>query len=159
QLCWQTFVDLPGSDLGIASLVHIAEPPDLTALPPPQAPAVPQPVTKDFTAHLLFQGWVGDNDTNNTYVEHTPGSDEGWAVSDGAGNDKIHMNYPDFGVEAVPGYGLAQVIYDSCVEGKSVDPAFYNLAANKFSIHLKRVNFDGNAVTLKLRLVYTPDSA
>ena len=31
QLCWQTFVDDPGRELGIAELVHIAQPADLRA--------------------------------------------------------------------------------------------------------------------------------
>jgi hypothetical protein len=56
QLYWQIFVDLPGNDLGIANLVHIAEPPDFSSLPPPDTPALTQPVAKAFTAHLSFQG-------------------------------------------------------------------------------------------------------
>lgn len=32
-LCWETFVDEPGGDLGLASLVHIASPADLLPLP------------------------------------------------------------------------------------------------------------------------------
>ena len=32
-LCWETFVDEPGSDLGLANLVHIAQPPDLLPVP------------------------------------------------------------------------------------------------------------------------------
>ncbi|CAG9226243.1 conserved hypothetical protein [Paraburkholderia sabiae] len=156
QLCWQTYLDLPGSDLGIASLVHIAEPPDLAAIPPPEAPVIPQPITKDHTVRLFFQGWVGDNDTNNTYVEHGAESDDGWAVSDGAGNDKIHMNYPAYTVEAVPGFELTQVVYDSCIEGKMVEPEFVGLTPTTFGIHLKRVNFDGDAITLNLKLVYSP---
>ena len=75
SLCWQTYVDLPGADLGISNLVHIAEPPDLAALPHPQQPAMPENITKDFTMKIFFQGWVGDNDTNNTYIEHGPLSD------------------------------------------------------------------------------------
>lgn len=35
-LSWQTFVDDPGRELGIANLVHIAEPPNLANIPHPQ---------------------------------------------------------------------------------------------------------------------------
>lgn len=35
-LSWQTFVDDPGRELGVAELVHIAEPPNLANIPHPQ---------------------------------------------------------------------------------------------------------------------------
>ena len=81
QLCWQTYVDLPGFDLGLGNLVHLSEPPDYSGLPHPDQPVLPDPVTKDFAVKIYFTGWVGDNDTNNTYIEHAPLSDEGWAVT------------------------------------------------------------------------------
>ena len=40
-LCWQTFVDDPGRDLGVAKLVHIAKDPELGAIPPPES--IPKP--------------------------------------------------------------------------------------------------------------------
>ncbi|TQC42328.1 peptidoglycan-binding protein [Rhodococcus sp. WS4] len=41
-LCWESFVDEPGHDLGLASLVHLAQPPDLLAVPD-QTDATPPP--------------------------------------------------------------------------------------------------------------------
>ena len=156
QLCWQTYVDLPGSDLGLGNLVHIGEPPEMAGLPHPEQPALPEPITKDYTRKIYFQGWTGDNDTNQTYIEHGPLSDDGWAVSDGSGNDRIHVNYLNNQVEEVPGYELKQVVFDSCIEGKLVEPEFFGLSVTQFGIHLKKVNFDGDAITLKLKLVYVP---
>ncbi len=161
SLCWQTYVDLPGSDLGLANLVHIAEPPDMSSLPHPELAATPQPVTKDYTSKLYFKGWSGDNDTVETYTEHTenaPFDDKGGANSDFDG-DYIHMNYLDYKVEVIPGYTLNQVVYDSCLEGKNVDPVFFGLTPASFSIHLRKVNFDGDFLTLKLKLVYVADAA
>ena len=43
-LCWETFVDDPGSTLGLANLVHIAKPPDTT--PPPNPAQIPLPERK-----------------------------------------------------------------------------------------------------------------
>lgn len=40
-LCWETFVDEPGQDLGLASLIHIAKPADL--LPLPDTTQIPVP--------------------------------------------------------------------------------------------------------------------
>ena len=44
-LSWQTFVDDPGRELGVAELVHIAEPPNLANIPHPQM-IVPKPEQK-----------------------------------------------------------------------------------------------------------------
>lgn len=46
-LCWETFVDEPGKNLGLASLVHMAKPADLTPQPDqneiPRPPDLPRP--------------------------------------------------------------------------------------------------------------------
>ena len=41
-LCWETFVDEPGQQLGLADLVHIAQPADLILVPNPKLIPVPQ---------------------------------------------------------------------------------------------------------------------
>jgi hypothetical protein len=61
-LCWETFIDEPGEDLGLASLVHVAKPPDL--LPIPDQTAAPYPadqivafqtnVTWDYGDHKKY---------------------------------------------------------------------------------------------------------
>lgn len=158
QLCWQTYVDLPGGDLGLGRLVHIAQPPDHSSSQRPAEPVTPAPVTKDFTILLPFQGGHGDNDTNNTYVEHTSGSADGWAVTDGAGGDVINLDYPAFTVDQVPGFELDQVVFVSCVESKIVEPVFTVSSPTGFKVHLRRVNFEGDAITLAVRLVYTADA-
>ena len=45
-LCWQTFVDRPGNDLGLSTLVHIAEKPDGQVPPPPAEIPAMEPYTK-----------------------------------------------------------------------------------------------------------------
>jgi hypothetical protein len=40
-LCWETFVDEPGKDLGLANLIHIAQPPDLIPIPDQSEVQVP----------------------------------------------------------------------------------------------------------------------
>jgi hypothetical protein len=50
-VCWQTYVDQPGNELGVANLVHIAVPND-TPLPiQPQLPAEPQDYKGDTIKH------------------------------------------------------------------------------------------------------------
>lgn len=41
-LCWETFVDEPGADIGLANLVHVAQPPDLLPVPPETEPETPK---------------------------------------------------------------------------------------------------------------------
>ncbi|MPY59574.1 hypothetical protein [Streptomyces spongiae] len=48
QLCWQSYVDDPGAALGIAKLVHVAAPPDVTAI----APAPEIPIPEDYTEEV-----------------------------------------------------------------------------------------------------------
>jgi hypothetical protein len=43
RLCWHSYVDKPGAELGIAKLVHLAEPPDLTQVTNPQLVPAPAP--------------------------------------------------------------------------------------------------------------------
>ncbi|PSB41358.1 hypothetical protein C7B80_30970 [Cyanosarcina cf. burmensis CCALA 770] len=43
SLCWQTYVDKPGNQLGVAQLIHIAVPNDMQPKQDPDAPKDPQP--------------------------------------------------------------------------------------------------------------------
>ncbi|MFC5401163.1 hypothetical protein [Cohnella soli] len=64
-LCWQTFVDEPGADLGLANLVHIATPIDLVVPANPEAIPVPpdQPlfhkVNCIWTYEAAHAGFIG----------------------------------------------------------------------------------------------------
>lgn len=64
-LCWQTFVDEPGGYLGLADLVHIAEPADLLPIPDQtQIPYLPDQV-------LTFKGnavWNFGDDRQHGFV-------------------------------------------------------------------------------------------
>ena len=165
SLCWQTYVDIPGHDLGLAKLVHIAEPPNLSGLPHPEQGAIPQPIAKDYTMKLpLKDGWSDDRDTQ-LYVEHPPepgGSqynDKGGAILTNFDGDWIHMNYEDNKVEEIPGFTLTQVVFENCVDGKLVEPVFYEYKKSSFNIHLRKVKFDGYELTMKLKLIYSPEQA
>lgn len=39
NLCWETYVDRPGNDVGVAKIVHLAYPADLSSAPDPDLPA------------------------------------------------------------------------------------------------------------------------
>ncbi len=53
-LCWETFVDEPGADLGLAQLVHIAKPADLQPQPDQKAAPYPPDLPKVITANAAW---------------------------------------------------------------------------------------------------------
>lgn len=56
-LCWETFVDEPGRELGLANLVHIAKPADL--LPVPDQTMIPPLPESDSYAFIETLDWKG----------------------------------------------------------------------------------------------------
>jgi hypothetical protein len=60
QLCWQTYVDDPGKELGVAKLVHIAEPPDLSHVQPPQLIPIPDAEVKATPVSLNIEWFFED---------------------------------------------------------------------------------------------------
>jgi hypothetical protein len=63
-ICWQTFVDAPGDELGVAKLVHIAQPPD-TNVPTVQLIPSPDPYTEEQQGTYE---WPVDGDHDNVDV-------------------------------------------------------------------------------------------
>jgi hypothetical protein len=65
QLCWQTYVDKPGKELGVAMLVHIAEPEDLSRFQDPEQIPDPEPEIRGATVTLNNE-WPWDDDKSNS---------------------------------------------------------------------------------------------
>lgn len=54
-LCWETFVDEPGEQLGLPNLVHIAQPADLIIVPNPKLIPMPQEfITIGFNGEMVW---------------------------------------------------------------------------------------------------------
>lgn len=53
-LCWEAFVDEPGNQLGLANLIHIAKPVDLTEVPDPTLIPYPDDQSMAFTAKVSY---------------------------------------------------------------------------------------------------------
>ncbi|MFC0842449.1 hypothetical protein ACFH04_01690 [Streptomyces noboritoensis] len=56
QLCWQSYVDDPGKELGLAQLVHLAAPPDVSGAAPASELPVPDDYSEDVTATFRLPG-------------------------------------------------------------------------------------------------------
>ncbi len=87
-LCWETFVDEPGRNIGLANLVNIAKPADLIAVPDQTEVLLPPDKPVTFTANLTwnfdntrkFNGPDGFLPLNNGVS--VPPSPEGYEVKD-----------------------------------------------------------------------------
>ncbi len=140
RLCWQVFVDDPGAELGVARLVHIAEPADLSQIHAPDVTPYPPPVKQALKLLLSFQRYHGDNDTGNMYIEDGNLSETGH-LHLGDENDKIKVNYRGFRVSPPPGYRLANVQLKNVVGDHYLDPVFFNVTDTTFDVHLKQAFF------------------
>jgi hypothetical protein len=67
-LCWETFVDEPGSDLGLANLVHIAQPADLLAVPDQTKVAYPENIQRAFTVEAKWTGSDSGVEPRDGYI-------------------------------------------------------------------------------------------
>jgi hypothetical protein len=176
NLCWQVFVDHPGAELGIASLLHVAQPADLSSLQPPEAPPVLMPKETSHQVTIHFKGKGDNDDTGDDYVG-------------GVGSDIIHGTYSIVATTTfklappAAGYTLEQVVMDTFTPSNPsskdayVQPSFKIHKLPKkphdahgkahdtdteaheasFDVHLDRVNFDdAPSLILSLNLLWTP---
>ena len=155
SMCWHTFVDDPGQDLGIGKLVHIGEPPELGDLVQPDAPPIPISQTQEVNLSIPFVG-IDTADTDNAYtdgVETEVGTFDSTEHIQADFDHKITFN--------TPGYTLAAV--DLHPEGTDALLSVRNLtstlgsSAGSFTIHLDYVNWNGqNQIPTKAILHWDP---
>lgn len=157
QLCWQVYVDEPGHDLGIAELVHVAQPSDTeSSIQPPDAPAQLAPKDTEVTLPFAYEVLSGPEDHGTPYHE-------------GVGQVFLFESrirwYRDYdAVPPGPGYTLASVVEVSAVD--PVDPeqdapevsARYEVRGpRRLRIYLRQVNFRGqNTIRFTLNLIWNP---
>ncbi|MFN8485191.1 MAG: peptidoglycan-binding protein [Anaerolineae bacterium] len=157
-VCWQTYVDDPGRDLGIAKLVHIAKPAELGAIPHPEEIPLLQPFQEEKIATIPFIS-----------VEDTGADNEGEVYKDGVEVDnnewfgvleKIQADFPQEFICSKANYLLTGVEFDP--QGKPVSVSRRGDIQNvdskaKFSLHLDSADFQGqNSIQVKLILHWSP---
>lgn len=155
QLCWHTFVDDPGRDIGVARLVHIAQPAELSDLPQPDAPPMPQIISQDININIPFVGL----DTDDNDMAYTDGAETEVGAIDS--EEHIQPNFPQSVTFTQPGYTLASVTLDA--QGANADVSVLNLVSTpgsstgSFTVHLDYVNFGGQpSINLAANLVWEP---
>ena len=107
-LCWETFVDDPARELGLANLVHIAKQPDIT--PPPYPTDLPTPERKPGIPFDVKVAWAGENNRVG-HKGHAANRPEGILL----GHRKITVDVPDgYAFELKPG----QVFQLQCLSAR-----------------------------------------
>ena len=147
-LCWQTFVDDPGKQLGVAKLVHATASAELSGLQQPDAIENPEHIVSEMPVDIRFNP-VGDDtvdeDMDEEYVE---GIEVDLDPNEGD-PESIEWKFP--GNSAVcesPGFELDYLSYDS--QGNDIQLEFENIKQPEeskvtFDILVPRVNFRGKS--------------
>jgi hypothetical protein len=147
-LCWQTYVDDPGRQLGISKLVHLAKGPELGAIPPPEAIPMPVPITTDHPIDIPFVPRTEDTDPEDDMDEaYRDGREVNTDTSEGE-RERIQDDFDGFkAMVDQPNYEFGE---DGVIEfdygGNDIEISVRNLEEPSpgkitFSIHLEHVNF------------------
>lgn len=155
RMCWQAFVDDPGRELGVAELVHIAQPTDVQSPPPPpEAPPQMLPKEETYTVVVPFCA-IGQHDNRSDKYFNGQEND----------GDRIKI---DFEFAAPPpglGYTLASIMENSIerVNPEEDQPqvaARYEITGDtSFQITLDQVEFNNQpSIRFVLNLIWNPPS-
>jgi hypothetical protein len=153
-LCWQTYVDDPGRDLGIAELIHIAKPAELDAIPHPEEIPLLQPFQETKLINIPFisiDGTDADNE-GEVYVNGVEVDD-----SETFGNEeRIKTDFPQHFVCPKANYELTNVEFDP--QGRPVSVSRIGpITNNSFVLHLDSADFEGkNSTQINLILQWSP---
>lgn len=157
-LCWQTYVDDPGKELGLSQLIHIAKPADLDNIPHPEEIPLLQPFQEDKMVTIPFISVedTGADNEGEVYIDGIEADDSEWF-----GNlEKIQADFAQEFVCPKADYELKNVEFDP--QGKPVSitrKGDIQNGSNKatFTLHLKSADFQGqNSVQVKLTLHWAP---
>jgi hypothetical protein len=160
-LCWQTYVDDPGRNLGLAKLVHIGAPPELGGIPHPEEIPMLQPFQQDSMVTIPFISVenTGADNEGEVYVDGVEVDDSEWF-----GNlEKIQADFPQEFVCPKSDYQLTNVEFDP--EGKPVTVSRRGGITHagdraSFMLHLDSADFQGqNSLQVKLVLHWSPKSS
>jgi len=156
-LCWQTYVDDPGKELGLAKLIHIAKPPELGGIPHPEEIPLLQPFQEDKIVTIPFVSVAGGADNEGeVYIDGVEADDSEWFGE----LEKIQADFTQEFVSPKSGYSLTNVEFDS--QGKPVAVSRKGGITNasgkgSFVLHLDSADFQGqNSIQVKVTLHWSP---
>ena len=160
-LCWQTYVDEPGRDLGVANLVHIAKTDSIDDISHPEEIASPKPFAEKKQLQIPF---VPDKNSNNPAdqkdISYTNGAETDIA-NECDDTEYIEYQFPRKVVCKKSNYYLDDVKLES--KGSEVKASVIDFAVNKntneatFTVNLDYVHFhEQNFVNIEATLYWKP---
>jgi hypothetical protein len=144
-LSWQSYVDDPGRELGVAQLVHVAKPASFDSIPDPELPARHEPFAETDRALTIPFIPVGDGADNRGEV-YRDGVEENDEETWGS-LEHIQADFPQTVFCAKPNHQLAAV---ELRPTDAVQMSVRNLqneagsgSKATFTVHLDLVSFNG----------------
>jgi hypothetical protein len=159
-LCWQTYVDDPGSEVGLGQLLHIAKPAELDGIPHPEEVPALQPFAEEKMITIPFVSIANNADSKGEVYEdgEEMNDEETWGEL-----EKIESNFPQEFVCPKSNYTLANVEFDSQGQRLTLEIDGDIVNANgkaSFLLHLKIADFAGkNNLQARLILHWHPTEA
>lgn len=150
-LCWQTFVDDPGEDLGLPNLIHIAKVTDVDGKPEhPAKPVLPEPVYKDYQVQIPFIGTSEDNDDKGElYIDGKESNGDDLFIKTDF-SQKFSCDKPDYFLDVNSVSITSQDSVD--VQAKNPQPD------GNMTLYLKNVHFEDRPfVTIGVKLKWLPN--
>jgi hypothetical protein len=166
-LCWQTYVDDPGRQLGISKLVHLAKGPEVDSIPPPEALPMPTPVVTSHPIDIPFvprtEDTIPEDDMDEAYRD---GREVNLDSNEGD-PEKIQDDFAGFTAMCdQPGYEFGE---DGVIEfelgGNDISVTVTDLteeSAGKinFGLHLEHVNFRNvSPLRITAKVTWQPSQA
>lgn len=157
-LCWQTYVDNPGKQLGIAKLVHIAKDPETGGAPPPEAIPMPPAVPTTLSIDIPFVQTSEDRgDLDEAYRN---GNEVDTDLNEGD-IETIQSNFPgQIAICDHANYQFSAMTFD--YQGHDIQLGYYDLDTStvgriKFGVHVKYVNFhNASPIRVTANIIWEP---
>lgn len=162
-LCWQTYVDDPGKELGLAKLIHIAKPAELDGIPHPETIPMLQRFHEDRAITIPFISVAGGADKEGEVYRHGVEVDDSETLGE---LEKIKCDFAQEFVCPKANYTLTHVEFDP--QGHPIEVSITNgtngISNNDgratFNLHIDLVDFKGkDAIPLKVILHWSPTDA
>lgn len=154
-MCWQTFVDDPGSDLGLAELIHIAKPADVDPNKKYQPIDRLQPFSSSMNVNIPYKQISSSRgDLDESY--EADGTEIDTDFNEGE-EERIETHFVQKVVCERSNYELKGVTFD--YQGNAVELKLdsINSADNTFAYSIQFINFRGNeSIVVKANLKWEP---
>jgi len=165
-LCWQTFVDTPSDQLGVAELIHLAKSPNIGNKQAPEAIPAPQPITTSRNISIPFiqvsdDGEAEKDDTYGNYSDKHGGSLKEVETETWDNPEYIQAKFP--GLTAMcthTGYKFDSMRVE--VNGNAIVLEVINKKTSTgkvtYDLKLKSVNFQGSpSIQITVKVKWIPE--